>query len=111
VVKISAVWISALACAGGRPMVSIAAFASTPYAMPSVPSTNCATKPIASSSTNSVVTQCPLYFSRYSATFSGMKLSPPHVQCRGTLCHAATECSSRQAGIREDGEQTEPPSH
>jgi hypothetical protein len=38
-------------------MLSIAAFASTPYAMPSAPSTNCATKPIASSSTNSVVTK------------------------------------------------------
>jgi hypothetical protein len=38
-------------------MLRIAAFDSTPYAMPRAPSTNCATKPIASSSMKSVATE------------------------------------------------------
>jgi hypothetical protein len=83
VVKTSAVWTSALACAGGRPMVSIAAFDSTPYAMPSVPSTICATKPIASSSTNSVVIKFPL--SRHSVTLSSTKRSRRPLDTADTL--------------------------
>jgi hypothetical protein len=47
VVKTSAVWTSALACAGGKPIVSKAVFESTPKAMPSAPSTSCAPNPTA----------------------------------------------------------------
>jgi len=54
-------------------MVNSAAFDITPYAMPSVPSTNCATKPIAGSSTNSVLIRFPL--SPHSVTLSSTKRS------------------------------------
>ena len=47
VVKISAVWTRALACAGGRPIASKAVFDKTPKAMPSEPSTSCAPNPTA----------------------------------------------------------------
>src|SRR6186997_778851 len=47
VVKISAVWTSALACAGGRPNASKAVFERTPKAMPRAPSTSCAPNPTA----------------------------------------------------------------
>src|SRR5215813_11102729 len=78
VVKTSAVWTSALACAGGSPMLSIAVFVRTPYAMPSAPSTNCATNPIPSSSANSVVRNiCPsLYIFFCHALLSGIALTP-----------------------------------
>src|SRR5205085_5126158 len=49
VVKISAVCTSALACAGGMPIDSIAVVEITPNATPSAPSTSCAAKPIAPS--------------------------------------------------------------
>src|SRR6476659_7743600 len=87
VVKTSAVWTSALACAGGRPMLSIAVFASTPYAMPSAPSTNCATNPIPSSSANSVVANiCPsLCISFCHALLSALTLTS-HGRCCGAVC-------------------------
>src|SRR6266480_6429144 len=87
VVKTSAVWTSALAGAGGRPMLSIAVFASTPYAMPSAPSTSCATNPIPSSSANSVVRNiCPsLCISFCHALLSAMTLTP-HGRCCGVVC-------------------------
>ena len=50
VVKISAVCTIALACAGGRPIESIAVVQITPNAMPSAPSTSCARKPTTPSS-------------------------------------------------------------
>src|SRR5262245_29356996 len=56
VVNTSAVCTSALACAGAMSNASSAVFERTPYAMPSVPSTNCAAKPIASSRRNSAIT-------------------------------------------------------
>ena len=55
VVKTSAVCTSALACAGGIPIASIAEVEMTPNAMPSAPSTICAANPIASSNQNSSV--------------------------------------------------------
>src|SRR5262245_19363727 len=47
VVKISEVWTSALAWAGGRPIASKAVFDRTPKAMPRAPSTSCAPNPTA----------------------------------------------------------------
>src|SRR5262245_66528218 len=45
VVKISAMWTMALACAGGVPNDSMTVVAVTPNAMPSAPSTSCANSP------------------------------------------------------------------
>ena len=45
VVKISAMWTIALACAGEVPKLSITVVAVTPNAMPSAPSTACASTP------------------------------------------------------------------
>ena len=58
VVKTSAVCTSALACAGGIPIASIADVEMTPNAMPSAPSIICAKKPMTSSRKNSVVIGC-----------------------------------------------------
>src|SRR2546423_5592646 len=59
VVKISAVCTSALACAGGMPIESIAVVEMTPNAIPSAPATSCARKPIAPSKTYSVTIVAP----------------------------------------------------
>ena len=45
VVKISAMWTMALACAGDVPNESMTVVAVTPNAMPSAPSTSCANSP------------------------------------------------------------------
>ena len=45
VVKISAMWVMALACAGETPKLSMTVVAVTPNAMPSAPSTSCASSP------------------------------------------------------------------
>ena len=45
VVKISAMWAMALACAGDDPKLSMTVVAVTPNAMPSAPSTSCANSP------------------------------------------------------------------
>jgi len=75
-------------------MVNSAAFDITPYAMPSVPSTNCATKPIAGSSTNSVLIRFPLS-PHFRDAVVNEALAPPARSC-GSLCHAASDRSSRR---------------
>src|SRR4051794_9538818 len=70
VVKISAVCTTALACAGGMPSASIADVDTTPNAMPSAPSTNCAAKPMATSASSSGVKNSDIVDSARSAWLS-----------------------------------------
>ena len=55
VVNTSAVWMLALTCAGGRPMLSITDEDTRPNAMPSAPSTSCAPRPMRMNHQNSLL--------------------------------------------------------